>query len=231
MLQMSHSNFLDADYVLHETPNGGFIIPIMDDEFEDMVSDEHRLPKEFWGIGGKLRHARVNAGLSRVKLAKMAGVSPSSLTNWELSTQEGGKYPPLLKLVRLCEILKIDPRELFDIALDEIDTDRGKLIDDNERGLKVWSEFRFTDFFATNTDWANWKLEVKQVEDLQNALTAMSHQMHLQSEYMQDIAKRLSAKENGPDHEDPSRHSQNTSTGAAPTASDHQPQTREDDQK
>jgi len=231
MLQMSHSNFLDADYVLHDTPNWGFIVPIMDDEFEGMVSDELRLPKEFWGIGGKLRHARVNAGFSRAKLAKMAGVSPSSLTNWELSTQEGGKYPPLLKLVRLCQILKIDPRELFDIALDEVDPDRGALVQDEERGVKYWDEFRFTEFFATDTDWANWKLEVKQVEDLENALAFMSHQMHLQTKYMQDIAKRLSAIENGPDHEDPSRSNSNNSTSAAPTASNHQPNNEKDDQK
>lgn len=204
----------------------------MDDEFEGMGFDEHRLPKEFWGIGGKLRHARVNAGLSRAKLAKMAGVSPSSLTNWELSTQEGGKYPPLLKLVRLCEILEIDPRELFDIALPEIHGDGvGPAVDGYMARPDGTPWFTFKDRFATDTDWANWSLRIKQIEDLEVTLDSMFHQMDLQTKYMREVAQRLSKLENGPDHEDPSRHSQNTSTGAAPTASDHQPKTRKDDQK
>lgn len=60
-------------------------------------------------IGKKLRAIRLAAGLSELKLARLAGVSQSTL-----SEVEHGKYPPRLDfLQRVCSVLGISLADLF----------------------------------------------------------------------------------------------------------------------
>ncbi|WP_417452499.1 helix-turn-helix domain-containing protein [Kiloniella sp.] len=64
-------------------------------------------------LGELIRVARDKKGVSRVKLAKFIGASLNSMVKYEKAGEEGGQYPPLPKLAKICELLNIDPRNAF----------------------------------------------------------------------------------------------------------------------
>lgn len=61
------------------------------------------------GIGQKLRHRRINLGLSRSQLAKMIHVTPSAIANYE----NGVSYPKPDILISLIIALEVDANYLY----------------------------------------------------------------------------------------------------------------------
>lgn len=64
-------------------------------------------------LGRFMRTVRERKGMSRVKLAEFAGINKNTMAKYELAGEDGGKHPPIHKLVKICEILEIDPRNVF----------------------------------------------------------------------------------------------------------------------
>lgn len=64
-------------------------------------------------LGVILLDARKANGHSRAELAKLAGMNANSIAKYEKAGEPGGQYPPFEKLVRLCFVLRLDPRVLF----------------------------------------------------------------------------------------------------------------------
>lgn len=56
-----------------------------------------------------LKAARVNANLSQKEAAKILGIAPSTLRNWEL----GITYPRQNQIVALCNLYGVDFDNLF----------------------------------------------------------------------------------------------------------------------
>jgi transcriptional regulator with XRE-family HTH domain len=58
-------------------------------------------------IGRRIAAARRRKGWTQLDLALRAHVSPSSISKWER-----GRLPPVPQLIRLAEVMEIDPGEL-----------------------------------------------------------------------------------------------------------------------
>jgi transcriptional regulator with XRE-family HTH domain len=58
-------------------------------------------------IGRRIAAARRRKGWTQLDLALQAHVSPSSISKWER-----GRLPPVPQLIRLAEVMEIDPGEL-----------------------------------------------------------------------------------------------------------------------
>lgn len=179
---------------------------------------------EFKGLGGRLERERVSRKLSRAKLAELAGVNQNSLAKWEKAGQPGGKYPPLPKLTRLCKILEIDPREVFDTVFQseefQHDPNLGGGIPFNNPDY-----FSFKEHFATDLDWTGWSLEVQDIESLNSHLGSIAGELHYYGQRLRRLEQALN--ENGPDQEDPGRPSQNPSE-AVGAAADQTPRKEKD---
>ncbi len=188
------------------------------------MSDADDFNFQFVGLGGRLERERISRKLSRAKLAEMAGVSPNSLAKWEKAGQPDGKYPPLPKLTRLCKILEIDPREIFNTVYQQeecrIDPSLNEEIPFNNPDY-----FDFVDHFASDLDWTKWSLPVKDIEDLNGTLDSIHGELHYYGQRLLRLERSL--KKNGSDHEDPSRSLQNhpAAVGAAPTLKKQEDQT------
>ena len=63
-------------------------------------------------IQTNLRIARENKGISKVELAKKIGVSDPTIGNWENS--EKNLYPPIDKLMQICDILGVTINDIVD---------------------------------------------------------------------------------------------------------------------
>lgn len=63
-------------------------------------------------IGHRLRTARTNAGLTRLRLAVAIGVDPSTIRRWEV----GGAAPTAVHLARLARALDVTADELIEGA-------------------------------------------------------------------------------------------------------------------
>lgn len=68
-------------------------------------------PKE---IGRRIASARERRGLTQLAFALEANVSPSTITRWE-----AGKLPPVRELMRIADLLEIDPSELVEDHVDD----------------------------------------------------------------------------------------------------------------
>jgi transcriptional regulator with XRE-family HTH domain len=91
-------------------------------------------------VGELIAAARGQKGMTRTKLAEISRISPNSMAKYEKAGQDDGKYPPLPKLVRICEILEIDPRSIFDLLMG---------INENN----VWEKFSFRGNFRSQGEW------------------------------------------------------------------------------
>ena len=60
-------------------------------------------------IGERIKQAREKNGWTQLKFAMEANVSPSSVARWE-----AGKLPPVRELVRISEVLGIEPDQLVE---------------------------------------------------------------------------------------------------------------------
>lgn len=145
--------------------------------------------RELLVVGGKLgeliRIAREKKGLSRTKLAEFAGFSANSMVRYELAGTPDGKYPPAQKLVKICRVLEIDPRNAFDAMLNDVDQ------------TEEQDRFRFSFHFRTNEDWRNWKLQVKDIETLNDHLNGLDASLHYLLNNVDNIKDALI--ENDPD--------------------------------
>ena len=68
-------------------------------------------------IQTNLRIARENKGISKVELAKKIGVSDPTIGNWENS--EKNLYPPIDKLMQICDILGVTINDIVDDESDQ----------------------------------------------------------------------------------------------------------------
>ena len=67
-------------------------------------------------FGDFLAQKRIDAGLSQLSLARAVGYSsPQYVSNWERAVCG----PPLDKLHALCKTLKIDPKVLLDMIMED----------------------------------------------------------------------------------------------------------------
>lgn len=188
-------------------------------------------------LGELIRAAREDKGLSRTKLAEFADITPNSMVRYEKAGTPDGKYPSALKLVKICEVLEIDPRNAFDAIknesyladLEDNPVPEGKVPSVERFGL------RFSNHFRTDDDWLNWKLSVKDVEELNASLDLHQYAFHNIDQRLERIEEHEGAlqnflnspeykalfaktaeetdqlrelefqKQNGPDQNDPSR--------------------------
>jgi transcriptional regulator with XRE-family HTH domain len=69
-----------------------------------------RRPPKRWGkkMGLYLQSIRRKAGLSQADLAKLSGISPVSIRNWE----QGKRQPLVMAAVRLAEVLHVTVEQL-----------------------------------------------------------------------------------------------------------------------
>lgn len=65
-------------------------------------------------IGRRIKKAREAKGLTQLAFALDANVSPSSVTRWE-----AGKLPPVRELMRIAELLGVEPDYLVEADPDE----------------------------------------------------------------------------------------------------------------
>lgn len=70
-------------------------------------------PKE---IGKRLKAARERKHLTQLALALEAHVSPSSIARWER-----GELPPVRELIRIAELLDVEPEQLVELEPTEED--------------------------------------------------------------------------------------------------------------
>jgi len=181
-------------------------------------------------LGEMIRTARERKGMTRTKLAEFTGISPNTLVKYELAQEEGGKTPALPKMVTIARVLEIDPRWIFQRIYDY--------------QVKEHDNFSFRNHFATDTDFLNWKLAVKDVEELNAVLEqhlyefqhidqrlARIEQNRLEEEFRSspeynDLQAKMEAqisqlrkseeeKQNGPDRDDPSRPEQTSNNPEA----------------
>jgi transcriptional regulator with XRE-family HTH domain len=141
-----------------------------------------------------IRQARERKGMTRAALAKFANISPNTMVKYEKAPEEGGRTPSLGKMVTLARILEIDPRWIFQRIYD-FQKDQSDAIPSEK--------FSFNNHFANNTDFLNWKLSVKTIEELNDKLLNFDADFFYIRGDLKAIRQHLN--ESGPDQKDPSR--------------------------
>ncbi len=140
-----------------------------------------------------IRKRREQKGIARTRFAKMVGISPNSMVKYEMPMAEGGKVPGTANLAKMCELLEIDPREVFDV------------INRNPTESPYDHQFSFVHHFASDDDFLNWKLSVQNIEDLNDSLDNQMAEFHFFSQQLKKIENTVNEMKNGPDQKDPSR--------------------------
>ncbi|TQV81906.1 helix-turn-helix domain-containing protein [Denitrobaculum tricleocarpae] len=152
-------------------------------------------------LGQVLRRAREQKGMQRTRLSEFSGINVNSIARYELAGQDGGKYPPMQNAIKLCYLLDLDPRTIFDSMLfhSDFEADTG---------------FTFRNYF--------WQQDFAcfQVGEVPDGVVTSAVERRITDGLSQiaDRLERLEAKmESGPDQKDPSRPSQATrkAVGAA----------------
>lgn len=67
-------------------------------------------------IGERIAAARKKKGWTQLQFALEANVSPSSITRWE-----GGKLPPIRELIRIADVLGVEPEEFVEPPAEDAD--------------------------------------------------------------------------------------------------------------
>ncbi|WP_417821368.1 helix-turn-helix domain-containing protein [Terasakiella sp.] len=134
-------------------------------------------------LGWLLRKKRSEKGMSRVKLSKFTGITTNTLARYELAGLEGGKYPSAIKLMIICIHLEIDPREAFEY----INRDpKISIFKDETDGL-----FSFIYHFKSDNEWLDMKMNLKSLEDIQNAFEAVQYENHLLENRLEKMNEKM----------------------------------------
>lgn len=182
-------------------------------------------------LGELIRKAREDKGLSRTKLAEFAGITPNSMVRYEMAGTSDGKYPPVKKLMKICEVLELDPRNAFDAVKYEdylIDVEKN-ISSKDENPYEDKFGFRFSVHFRADNDPHILKYDINSVEDMNTLVDEQAFQFNqkrvFQSKRIEDkitlidlfrevvkeeihqaldVSKPTSTQ-NGPDQDGPSR--------------------------
>ena len=73
-------------------------------------------------IGEKIRNAREDMDLSQNDMAKLIPMNQSNYSKIERNIQE----PSLYQFKRICEVLRLDPRDLLGMSTDDVISDMDK---------------------------------------------------------------------------------------------------------
>ncbi|WP_227948270.1 helix-turn-helix transcriptional regulator [Sneathiella sp. HT1-7] len=65
-------------------------------------------------LGQIIEQKRKDKGMTRAALAKFAGISPNSMVKYEKAGEADGKYPSMVNMAKIAEILEFDPRKIFE---------------------------------------------------------------------------------------------------------------------
>lgn len=92
-------------------------------------------------LGTLIKEYRNRRGLEISELSKLTGLNMNSLKKYERAGADGGAFPPLDKLTRICAVLEIDPREVFAVSSEsDIDTSVFFKFDDRKNTPEKVSE-------------------------------------------------------------------------------------------
>jgi len=175
-------------------------------------------------LGEVIRAYREDKGLSRTKVAEYAGIAPNSMVRYEMAGKPDGKYPPAKKLMKICEVLEIDPRHAFDAILfeEEQNTLSTANLSEDELLDHARNHFSFADHFASDLEVVRWYSDIDGFADLTNVITGMKRELGRLNAIIED--QYHINKQNGPDQKDPDR-SENTTheTEAVDAASTRKP--------
>lgn len=173
---------------------------------------------------------RVTRNLSRAKLAEMAGVNANSLAKWEKAGMPDGKYPPLPKLTRICQLLEIDPRYIFNIVYmreeQKWSAPNGDISEASKNPIfETTDSFNFVKYFKAKSEGYQTEYIISKLQQNEYEVDQL-HKSVARVEALLSEAVASIKNENGPDQEDPGHPTQNPPK-AAPTASN-QPSRKED---
>ena len=134
-------------------------------------------------LGEVIRKAREVKGITRVKLAEFIDASINSMIKYEKAGDTDGQYPPLPKLVKICELLEIDPRRAFEMLAISGD-------------VEVKNDFNFDHHFKDRDDGYN-------LEWISSNFTLLEHYFGEVFDRLDQIEKKIDElklhKENGSD--------------------------------
>lgn len=161
-------------------------------------------------VGGMIRLARERKGMPRTTLAKFVDISPNSMFKYEKAGSDEGQYPSLPTIVKICQVLEIDPRLIFDAVLPKRD-----ILDPDY--------FSFASTFFTH-DFAIFQAgktpagvsESPSFDKLFSLLSSLTDSAVGMDQRLRTIEATVKS---GPDQNDPSRPG-SLHSNAAPTASD-----------
>jgi DNA-binding XRE family transcriptional regulator len=85
--------------------------------------------------GLELKRRRREAGLTQAELARQVGRSHASLTHYE----SGFTVPPTAALLRVCEVLQVEPGSLFTAVPEKEDVPEAVMMASTKRHRDQWS--------------------------------------------------------------------------------------------
>lgn len=168
------------------------------------------MPPRTWidcTLGELIRDAREARGMTRSKLAEFTGITANSLIRYELAGTPDGKYPPVKKLVLICEVLEIDPRNAFDAI--KVEDYRAQPVPPPDQELNNRFGLRFTEHFRSTKEWnaLHQSLDLSVIEAV---MANIAERMAANDERLSRMENALKsarhfALKNGSDQNDPSR--------------------------
>lgn len=153
-------------------------------------------------LGQLIRHHREEKGYSRTKFAQMCDISPNSMVKYEMAGEPTGKYPAAKNLVKICEILEIDPRKAFDyIKNEDHDAATQKYLKDHPEADQI-DPYGCVDFglkfqyhFRTDIEWLNTQVQVRSIRELNEHLGDQTVDLHYIDRRLENIEWRLDGKD------------------------------------
>lgn len=129
-------------------------------------------------LGDVIREAREAREISRSGLARLIGVSHNSMLNYEKAGHENGQYPPLLIMVKLADRLDLDPRIIFDFAIDDTEIEQS-------------SNNHFSDKWRSNVEWIDYSMSIKNAETLNDSVSDIAYHLYSNDQKIDRILKML----------------------------------------
>lgn len=166
----------------------GCVYVILSGNFTHM-NDETQNSDPWWDIsiglvplGDTIRSAREEKGVSRTALARIVGISHNSMLKYEKAGYPDGQYPSLPVMTRIARHLELDPRELFDRSIS----------DPNVIAPMEAKSFRFSDHFRTDEEWLNFRISIRDADDLSAAIHSIHYDIYRNTAFLKNIAETMS---------------------------------------